>query len=81
MKIIPRTKTRYGVARRIIRFTISRFAITASDLVERYNFTYRHSLRYIKWMQEDGLLYLRYRKGNQNFYSVVRRKHEVGKTK
>jgi predicted transcriptional regulator len=74
-----RTKTRYGVARRILRLTRSKFAITAQDLVETYNFTYRHSLRYIKWMQEEGLLYLRYRTGNRNFYSVVRRKHEVRK--
>jgi predicted transcriptional regulator len=76
-----RTKTRYGVARRILRLTKSQFAITATDLVETYGFTYRHALRYIKWMQEEGLIYLRYRKNRYNYYSVVRRKHEVGKIK
>jgi hypothetical protein len=69
-----RTKTRYGVARRIMRLARSKYAVTALDLVETYQFTYRHALRYIRWMQDENLIYLRYRKDRRNYYSVVRKK-------
>jgi len=69
-----RLKTSRGVAKRILNLATLNFAITACDLMKVYNFTYRHSLRYIKWMQEENLLYLRYRKNNRNYYSPVRRK-------
>ena len=72
-----RLKTSKGVAKRIVRLAVSRFAISVSDIMKTYNFTNRHAQRYLAWLQEEGLLYLRYRKNNRNYYSATRKRNEV----
>jgi len=76
---IPKTrlKTSKGVAKRIVRLAVSRFAISVSDIMKTYNFTNRHAHRYLAWLQEEGFLYLRYRKNKRNYYSATRKKNEV----
>ena len=74
-----RLKTSKGVAKRIVRLAVSRFAISVSDIMKTYNFTNRHAHRYLTWLQEEGFLYLRYRKNKRNYYSATRKKDEVRK--
>lgn len=72
-----RLKTSKGVAKRIVRLAVSRFAISVSDIMKTYNFTNRHAHRYLTWLQEEGFLYLRYRKNKRNYYSATRKRNEV----
>ena len=68
-----RTKTRFGVAKRIMREMRASFAMCANDIAKVFNFSYRHALRYTRWMEEEGLIYRRYRQEGRHYFSVVRR--------
>ena len=76
-----RTKTSKGVARRIMRLAVSKFAISVLDIMKTYQFTERHARRYLQWMQDEGLIYLRYKQDGYFYYSVTRNKRDEVITK
>jgi|LauGreDrversion4_2_1035121.scaffolds.fasta_scaffold653141_3 predicted transcriptional regulator len=72
-----RLKTSKGMAKRIVRLAVSRYAISAYDIMDTYKFTKRHANRYISWLEDEGFLYLRYRKDRHNYYSATRKRNEI----
>lgn len=76
-----RAKTRFGVAKRIMRVMRSSFAMCAKDIARIFNFSIRHTRRYLLWLENDGLIYRRYRHEGRHYFSVVRKKDETGRNK
>lgn len=71
-----RVKTSRGVAKRIMRMAEREFAISVRDIMDTFDFTLRHARRYLDWMQQEEMIYLRYRSRRTGYYyySVVRKK-------
>jgi hypothetical protein len=44
--------------------------------MKTFGFTYRHTLRYIRLLESENLLRLRYKQNGKYYYSVVRRSDE-----
>lgn len=68
-----RTKTRFGVKKRIIRMMQSVFAVCIDDVAKRFNFSYRHARLYLVWLEDEGLIYRRYKHQRRHYFSIVRR--------
>lgn len=68
-----RSKPSDGKRLRLLRFVRSRYAVCVADVCAFLRVGRRQAWRYIGRLQQEGLIYPRYRRGNTTYYSQRRR--------
>jgi len=70
---MQRSKPTDGTARRLKRIWDGKYAMSVRDVARNLHISERHAWRFISKLEEEDVIYLRYRQNRYNYYSLKRK--------
>jgi Mn-dependent DtxR family transcriptional regulator len=69
-----RSKPTDGTAIRLTKILEGKYAVNVKDVARLLRISHRHAQRFVKKLEDDGIIFYRYRQYRYKYYSIRRNK-------